>query len=365
MLGKKTYFKDSIRILRAGTPLTGSRSIVSRSHVGWLSVILLLIAFAAVDDVFAAGFEQLEVPASGGEPTIEAMVWTPCAGDSGSSEIGPYSVRAIPDCAVTAQSLPLVVISHGYGGSLLGHHDTATALADAGFVVATLNHPGDFYGDDSGAHQLSIFESRPRDVSRVISFMLERWEKRETLDPEAIGVMGFSRGGTTALLLSGAEPSISASAERFCDPWWSFVQWQCRQLNSGEAGIDARADSRIRAAVVMDPLNLFDAAGLESVGIPIQLWASEMGGDKVELQHVKAIRASLPKITDYHEARGAGHFAYLAPCTPAFTESAPKICEDPAGFDRTDWHKKMNTAVVEFFKRQLQSKTQAVTQNSG
>ncbi|MFC4877104.1 alpha/beta hydrolase family protein [Microbulbifer halophilus] len=281
------------------------------------------------------------------------MVWTPCANASGSSEIGPYSVQAVRDCAITGQSLPLVVISHGYGGSLLGHHDTATTLADAGFVVATLNHPGDFYGDDSGAHELSIFESRPRDVSRVISFMLESWQKREKLDPGAIGVMGFSRGGTTALILSGAVPSVPASTERFCRHWWSFVDWQCRRLKTGGARIAPNTDSRIGAAVVMDPLNLFDTPGLESVRTPVQLWASENGGDGVELQHVEEARAALPQLTDYQIARGAGHFAYLTPCPPGLEESAPRICEDPEGFDRVSWHGRMNTAVVEFFKRKL------------
>ena len=39
--------------------------------------------------------------------------------------------------------LPLIVISHGQDGWFGGHHDTAEALADAGFVVAAINHPGD------------------------------------------------------------------------------------------------------------------------------------------------------------------------------------------------------------------------------
>ena len=37
------------------------------------------------------------------------------------------------------RSLPLVVMSHGTGGSFLGHFDTAMALADAGFVVVAMN----------------------------------------------------------------------------------------------------------------------------------------------------------------------------------------------------------------------------------
>lgn len=341
--------------------------LVSRSRARWLPSLslLLLVLSTLAESVLAAGFKPLEIPASSGEPAIKAMVWSPCANAPDTSEIGPYIVQAIADCAITDQSLPLVVISHGYGGSLLGHHDTATALADAGFVVLTLNHPGDFYDDDSGAHQLDIFESRPHDVSRAISFMQESWSMRKNLDPDAVGVMGFSRGGTTALILSGAVPSIPASAERFCSEWWSFVHWQCRQLKADEARITPHADPRIRAAVVMDPLNLFDASGLQSAHTPVQLWASENGGDGVEFQHVKAIRTSLPQVRDYRVARGAGHFAYLAPCTPAFKESAPGICEDPEGFDRISWHREMNAAVVDFFKRQLQTQNRTGAQRGG
>jgi predicted dienelactone hydrolase len=46
-------------------------------------------------------------------------------------------------------SSPLVLISHGTGGSGASHYDTALALAlaDEGFVVAALTHTGDNYMD--------------------------------------------------------------------------------------------------------------------------------------------------------------------------------------------------------------------------
>ena len=45
-------------------------------------------------------------------------------------------------CFPGAKDCPVIVISHGSGGSFLGHHDTAETLADAGFVVAAISHPG-------------------------------------------------------------------------------------------------------------------------------------------------------------------------------------------------------------------------------
>ena len=109
----------------------------------------------------------------------------------------------------------------------------------------------------------------------------------------------------------------------------------------------------MRAVVVVDPLNLFDAAGLHGVRIPVQLWASERGGDGVVFKDVEAVRDALPTPPDFHVARNAGHFAYLSPCPPALRRDAPEICADPPGFDRVAWHQAMNTSVIDFFRRYL------------
>jgi predicted dienelactone hydrolase len=159
-------------------------------------VALVLLATHGVSQ--AAGITRLQVPAAGSDPAINIIVWSPCATAPGNMQMGPFELRGTADCAVSGSALPLVVVSHGHLGNYLGHRDTALALAEAGFVAVSLIHPGDTFGDDSGAHELPIFESRPRDVSRVISFMLERWQYRNQLNPNAIGVFGFSRGGYTA-----------------------------------------------------------------------------------------------------------------------------------------------------------------------
>jgi predicted dienelactone hydrolase len=109
----------------------------------------------------------------------------------------------------------------------------------------------------------------------------------------------------------------------------------------------------VRAAVVVDPLNLFDDAGLRGVRIPIQLWASALGGAGVTPNDVEAVRTGLPSTPEVRVAQGAGHFAFLAPCPPGLRASAPEICEDPEGFDREAWHRSMNADVVAFFDRTL------------
>lgn len=312
-----------------------------------------LVLSAAAQWAGAAGVSTTVVPAAGKDRALDVLVWSPCATAPSELRMGPYVVRATKDCPVSGRSLPLVVVSHGQGGTRLGHHDTATALADAGFVVASFNHPGDTFGDDASASEVGIFESRPADVSRVITHMLEQWKDRQAVDAQSVGVFGFSRGGYTALALAGAEPSRSASAERFCASWRSWLIPICRKLGKEDAALKARADARVKSVVAVDPLNLFAASSFKAVKAPVQLWASELGGDGVELAHTQLIQRWLPTPPEYHLAKGAGHFVFLVPCPEEFRKEASRICEDPAGISRESVHASLNQAVAAFFAKTL------------
>lgn len=306
----------------------------------------------------AAGIQSIQVPAQGSEPELSAMVWTPCAQPGGTVALGSFVLAGQRNCAVAGEQLPLVLISHGDSGSAIGHHDTAAALADAGFVVAAVSHPGNNFADNSRQTDLSIFVSRPRDLSRLLDFMTQSWPEHGRLNPTQTGVFGFSRGGYTALALIGAVPDKQASHQRFCAPWWSFVLGLCRQLRDDALSLQPVADARFRAAVVVDPLNLFADNSFSAVRTPVQLWASELGGDGVELAHIEAIKRQLPQPPDYQLVRGAGHFVFLSPCPPALAAEASDICTDPAGIDRVDFHQQLNRKVVAFFRQHLQMNVQ-------
>jgi predicted dienelactone hydrolase len=100
----------------------------------------------------------------------------------------------LPDQATGVEPRPLVVISHGNGGGYQGHHDTADALAEAGFVVAALTHPGDNWRDDSRQTRLT---DRPGHVSLLIDHMTQEWPGPLKVDATRIGAFGFSAGGFT------------------------------------------------------------------------------------------------------------------------------------------------------------------------
>jgi predicted dienelactone hydrolase len=245
--------------------------------------------------------------------------------------------------------LPLVVISHGRTGSFLGHRDTAQALADAGFVVAAISHPGDSAQDSSRSNTLSAFVQRPADIRRLIDYLLGSWPSSAAIDPGRIGFFGFSRGGYTGLVAVGAVP-VFASGLRMC---YGQTDSTCEALRRGTLPPPSR-DDRIRAAVIADPLGVFFGDGsFRDVRVPIQLWRSEFGGDGVTPGDVAAIAAALPGKPDLHTVALAGHFAFLPPCPEAIRQVAGELCTDAAGFDREAFHKEWNAQVVEFFRRNL------------
>ncbi|MBD9390828.1 dienelactone hydrolase [Acidovorax sp. ACV01] len=317
----------------------------------WLFRSLLPAALCGATTLaHAAGFAFIEVPADKDGPALRGAVWSPCSAPPGRIELAPLVLQGTRDCPLTGQGLPLIVMSHGTGGSALGHHDTAATLADAGYVVAAISHPGDNFQDLSRQGHLSAFATRPVDMKRLTDYMLGAWHRHAQLDASKVGLFGFSRGGYTGLVTIGAVPDWTLRQD-LCPPESSRPL--CGEIRRKELPAPPARDARIRAAVIVDPLSVFDAKGLGQVGIPVQLWASALGGDGVTPQSVETVRQGLPSAPDWHVAANAGHFAFLAPCPPALVEAMPAICRDAAGFDRAAFHQTFNAQVLAFFQRHI------------
>lgn len=296
----------------------------------------------------AAGFQFLDVPAGSGAE-IRGGVWTPCGAAPGVVTVGPFELPATQNCPIRGNNLPLVIMSHGRGGSFLGNHDLAETLADAGFIVVAINHPGDNALDPSSTNDPSIFVSRPNDIRRVLDFVLDQSPLKASVDPQAIGFFGFSRGGYTGLVLAGATPDRRAAKELCAANPGEPI---CAAIDSAPSP-PANREPRITAFVIVDPLNLFLAEGLKGATAPIQFWSSEFGGDGVTPQSDAFVRDALPTPPEAHQAKEAGHFAFFVPCPPSLATRAPAICTDPPGFDRTTFHRDMNAAVLAFFRTAL------------
>jgi predicted dienelactone hydrolase len=315
-------------------------------------VVLACVLGLASTNAKAAGWQSIEIPADAANPALRGAVWYPCAQTPADVAIGPFKLPMVKDCALPTGKHPLIVISHGRGGTLFGHHDTAETLADAGFIVASINHAGDTARDLSQSNDLAIFVARPAQIKRLIDFMLDDSPFAAGIDSGRIGFFGFSRGGYTGLVLVGANPDWNGL---HCGPQPGGPL--CQQLERGDLPRQPVVhDPRIKAAVIADPLTLFftaKARSLADVKVPIQLWASERGGDGVLPESVAGINQGLPAQHDYHVVANSGHFAFLAPCPEALATAAPDICTDAPGFDRAAFHRTFDAELLAFFRKHL------------
>ena len=320
------------------------------------SVTTLAMMLAAAS-VHCAGFQHGFAADPNGRP-LAIGIWYPSQAATKFLSIGPTTMAVAFNGPPAGRGLPLVVMSHGTGGSFLSHYDTAIALADAGYVVAAVTHTGDNYADQSR----SVFiMDRPKQMRRVIDHMLSGWDGSAVIDSARIGTFGFSAGGFTTLVSIGGLADF-AKVGPMCRE--NPADFACQLIaKSGPAGIappdlsDAQ-DHRIKAAVVAAPALgfTFSPAGLKNVEIPVQLWRAE---DDVILPHpryAEAVRRALPQAPDYQVVQKAGHFDFLAPCSVALFNIAPVICKSDPAFDRVAFHQTFNTSVVNFFGKNLKDR---------
>ncbi len=324
------------------------------------AVAAFAIAMLGATPALSAGFEQVMVPDPDGA-SLEVGIWYPSSAAAAPQRLGLLEQTVANGGAVAGSGLPLIVMSHGTGGSFEGHYDTALALAEAGFVVAAVTHTGDNYRDRS---QVGRLENRSRHIKVLIDYMLALWPHHDALDPARIGMFGFSAGGFTALVAIGGTPDLSTVAP-YCAAHPD--EWSCRMLKERKINIAADTtgrpaaaphwvhDPRIAAAVIAAPAvgYAFSAEGLAVVTVPIQLWRGDSDEILPHPNYAQAVYDRLPVKPEYHVVRNAGHFAFLAPCTPALAATVPEICHDPADFDRAAFHREFNPAVVAFFKAKL------------
>jgi predicted dienelactone hydrolase len=106
--------------------------------------------------------------------------------------------------------LPLILLSHGTGGSALNMAWLGTPLASHGYVAVAVNHPGNNGSDGYTPQGFATWWERARDLSTAIGKMRADSTFGERLDPKRVGAAGFSLGGYTIIELVGGRTDPGA-----------------------------------------------------------------------------------------------------------------------------------------------------------
>lgn len=135
-------------------------------------------------------------------------------------EIAEQGRALAPAQALTGQRFPLIVMSHGYGGWAEHMSRLGETLASRGYVVASIDHRDLPFSDVASFATSfgSVLVNRSSDQQAVLKAILDRSVANSSVagmvDPNAIGVLGYSMGGYGAITTAGVPLDPDAPAYR-------------------------------------------------------------------------------------------------------------------------------------------------------
>jgi predicted dienelactone hydrolase len=314
---------------------------------------------------------------------LAAVIWYPA--DPGAEEkprlLGPpgtaqlESGRAAVDApfAATSGKFPLIVLSHGTGGTMRDLSWLGAALARAGYIAAAVNHPGNNAVDGYTTAGFTLWWERARDLSTVIDGMLADPTFGTRIDTGRIGAAGFSLGGYTVIAIAGGITSLahfrkfcaSPSADASCQapPALGDLRAKAEALAAGDEAYraalatDTRSyrDRRVRAVFAMAPAlgPAFLPESLARISIPVAIAAGAADAIAPVESGARFFAARIPDAEPTIFPGGVGHYVFLPDCTEAGRTARPAICNDAPGVDRDAVHSATAELAEAFFARRL------------
>ncbi|CAI8781218.1 Peptidase_S9 domain-containing protein [Pseudomonas sp. IT-347P] len=316
------------------------------------ALLLICVSNYVLADTQPVGFQYATLADPRNERPVEMVVWYPSATTDATPQLfgdNPVFVGApaVLDAPAAKGEHPLVVISHGNGGSWINQTWLASALAHQGYIVAAVNHPGTTSRDRSPLAAAQLWQ-RPVDLSRAVDAVTAQPEKFGAVARDRIAIVGHSLGGWTVLEAGGAR----FDPERFAQDCKAHAQLaSCtvyQQINpASTAHSQARMaadwrDKRVSAVVSLD-LGLsrgMTDTSLAAYPVPILVIAAGAPSKDLPAELESADLAKrLPKTSSrYVEISDASHFSFMAICKPGavamLDEDVPGdsiICTDGEG----------------------------------
>lgn len=267
---------------------------------------------------------------------------------------------------------PLLLISHGTGGSADSLDWLGANLAAQGYIVAAVDHPGNNALEPLTPEGFLLWWERATDISEVLDGMLSDATLSAHIDQQRIGAVGFSLGGYTVLELAGAR-THRQSFERFCQSPEAdaichppeaddLTHGHNLALNTSPATTaslarsgNAYRDPRIKAVFAIAPAlgEAFDAHSFAEVHIPVALLAGDADTTAPIKTNIERIARFLPGHAPVL-LPGASHYTFLDECSPDLGD-ALIFCKDGPHVDRAAIHAQALAQVEAFFAKNLPS----------
>lgn len=338
------------------------------------ALLLAALSISVAQAADAIGFNETELPDSGGDRPLHVSIWYP------TDDVGPvvpvgenrvfYGLPAIKEAKLAGDAHPLVILSHGYGGSWRNLNWLTGELVHRGYVVAAPDHPGTTTFDKSLAHAAKLWE-RPHDLSQVVDALTRDPSLAGAIIPARIAAIGHSLGGWTVTALGGARFSTDRFAQD-CktrpSPRTCGLAAELGIAQGHDSPLDGDlSDARIGAIVSLD-LGLargFTPESLATFHVPALILGAGVDiGDLPAKLESGYLAANLPQATSsYIEIPDAMHFSFMQVCKPGavdlIEEDTPGdgiVCKDGGTRDREAIHRQVADMITAFLAKAIPAK---------
>lgn len=333
------------------------------------------------------GAQMFEID-SAADRVLRTTIWYPALNPEGLEEsivyslgmeafappLDPLTGHALLDAAPNASGgpYPLVIWSHGHGGSPYYGHTLPEHLASRGFVVIAPEHTGNAIRDTEetiNAMWGPMLVLRPLDISAAIDFAAELNETglmAGMIDLDHVAVIGMSFGGYTALMAGGAQLDLTGFSTWCAEHPELDVLGSCPAILPKAVematllGLDAApeglwpnlGDARVDAIVPIVPAGRFIGnEGIKSVNVPTLLLVA--GADRVAFPDQNAYpmfdNLAVDKAMVVFE--NANHFVF-GTCSEAWAAAIPFYCTDDV-WDVDRAHDIANHLITAFLRAQF------------
>lgn len=310
---------------------------------------------------------------------LNLLVWYPAAEGSQESreDIAIFKGEAVATNAPVRQAAkpyPLIVLSHGTGGSAISMAWFGRAMAARGYIVVGMNHHGNTaYEGELKLEGFVAWWDRPRDISVALDKLLKDSVWSQYIDHNRIALAGFSIGGYTVLANAGARADY-ANWQKFCDlrsdnpncklpPEAKFSAAELKtafatnpRLQQALTRIaDDYRDPRVKAVFAMAPVmaSAMTQASLQSVVIPVSILVGSEDDQAIPAMNAEVYAGQITGVQLRIMAKYT-HYSFLAECNERGKLFAASFCCDGLAPDRAKLHAEVITQANEFYGRILQ-----------
>lgn len=265
---------------------------------------------------------------------------------------------------------PIVLLSHGTGGSAHGLCWLGCYLASRGYIAVGVSHHGNTAIEPYLAEGFMCWWERARDLTVILDWAAGDGPHAGRVDLSNVFAAGFSLGGYTVLSLAGAvsdltlfqtwldaQGDLAGGPREFPDladrvPELLAHSEPFRQ--SMERHGRSYHDSRVKAVAALapaPPVRAFTPASLSSIVVPVHIMTGEADAEAPHEDCSLWLKRQNPAFDVTLLGANVGHYVFLPEATETGRRLEPLICRDPDDVDRRAIHDRCAMATETLFRR--------------